>query len=63
MDSSNYRGSPSTAAIGCHAIQSIFVIFVAFSIAFLGVLATDPAIRGTGDHFDRRQRPGAFLDA
>ena len=32
MDSSNYRGLPSTAAIGGHAIHSMLL---AFSIVFL----------------------------
>jgi uncharacterized membrane protein len=49
MDSSDHRGTPSTAVIGGHPIHSMLVVF---PIAFLvGALATDLAFWGTGDHF------------
>jgi uncharacterized membrane protein len=52
MDSSDHRGTPSTAAIGGHPIHSMLVVF---PIAFLvRALATDLAFWGTGDHFDCR---------
>ena len=49
MNRPDYRGTPSTAAIGGHPIHPMLVVF---PIAFLvGALATDLAFWRTGDHF------------